>query len=28
VTLWRDHFVPEDYRRLNILVNWLLRGQS
>ena len=28
LTLWKDQFEPEQYRRLNVLVNWLIRGQA
>jgi hypothetical protein len=28
VTLWQDQFEPEQYRRLNVLLNWLTRGQA
>jgi hypothetical protein len=28
VTLWQEQFDPEQYRRLNVLLNWLIRGQA
>ncbi|MFY9346927.1 MAG: hypothetical protein WAO93_04180 [Orrella sp.] len=28
LTLWKEQFEPEQYRRLNVLVNWLIRGQA
>ena len=28
LTLWKAQFEPEQYRRLNVLVNWLIRGQA
>lgn len=28
MTLWQEHFEPEQYRRLNVLLNWLVRGRA
>jgi hypothetical protein len=28
VTLWQEQFEPEQYRRLSVLLNWLIRGQA
>lgn len=28
LTLWRNGFVAEDYRRLGIILNWLTRGKT
>ena len=28
MTLWQEQFEPEQYRRLNVLLNWLLRGRA
>lgn len=28
VTFWQEQFEPDQYRRLNVLLNWLIRGQA
>jgi len=28
LTIWKEQFEPEQYRRFNVLVSWLIRGQT